>query len=83
LNIFQKAKNQLGVKIITDVHGDTLLDEVTSVVDVLQTLAFPIRQAGFIQRTASMGKPVNIKKGQWMHPANIAAVMDKCRAVGN
>ncbi len=83
LRILQKAKDQLGVKVITDVHEDTPLDEVASVVDVLQTPAFLVRQTGFIQRVASMGKPVNIKKGQWMHPADMAPVVDKCRAVGN
>lgn len=83
LKILQKAKDQLGVRIITDVHEDTPLDEVASVVDVLQTPAFLVRQTGFIQRVASMGKPVNIKKGQWMHPADMAPVVDKCRAVGN
>ncbi|WP_318456151.1 3-deoxy-8-phosphooctulonate synthase [Photobacterium leiognathi] len=83
LKILQKAKDQLGVRIITDVHDDTPLDEVASVVDVLQTPAFLVRQTGFIQRVASMGLPVNIKKGQWMHPADMAPVVEKCRAVGN
>jgi 2-dehydro-3-deoxyphosphooctonate aldolase (KDO 8-P synthase) len=83
LRILQKAKDQLGVKIITDVHDDTPLDEVASVVDVLQTPAFLSRQTGFIQRVASMGLPVNIKKGQWMHPSDMAPVVEKCRAVGN
>ncbi len=83
LNILQKAKDQLGVRVITDVHEDTPLEEVSSVVDVLQTPAFLVRQTGFIQRVASMGKPVNIKKGQWMHPSDMAPVVDKCRAVGN
>ncbi|WP_199438210.1 3-deoxy-8-phosphooctulonate synthase [Vibrio owensii] len=83
LRILQKAKAQLGVRVITDVHEDTPLDEVASVVDALQTPAFLVRQTGFIQRVAAMGKPVNIKKGQWMHPADMAPVVDKCRAVGN
>jgi len=83
LRILQKAKDQLGVKVITDVHEDTPLDEVASLVDVLQTPAFLVRQTGFIQKVASMGKPVNIKKGQWMHPADMAPVVEKCRAVGN
>jgi 2-dehydro-3-deoxyphosphooctonate aldolase (KDO 8-P synthase) len=83
LRILQKAKDQLGVKIITDVHDDTPLNEVASVVDVLQTPAFLSRQTGFIQRVASMGLPVNIKKGQWMHPADMIPVVEKCRAVGN
>jgi 2-dehydro-3-deoxyphosphooctonate aldolase (KDO 8-P synthase) len=71
------------VKVITDVHEDTPLEEVASVVDVLQTPAFLVRQTGFIQRVASLGKPVNIKKGQWMHPSEMAPVVEKCRAVGN
>lgn len=83
LRILQKAKDQLGLRIITDVHEDTPLDEVASVVDVLQTPAFLVRQTSFIQRVASMGKPVNIKKGQWMHPADMAQVVEKCKAVGN
>lgn len=83
LKILQKAKEQLGVKIITDVHDDTPLDEVASVVDVLQTPAFLVRQTAFIQRVASIGKPVNIKKGQWMHPSDMVPVVEKCRAVGN
>lgn len=83
LKILEKAKNELGIKVLTDVHEDTPLDEVASVVDVLQTPAFLVRQTGFIQRVASYGKPVNIKKGQWMHPADMAPVVDKCRAVGN
>ncbi|EGQ7903446.1 3-deoxy-8-phosphooctulonate synthase [Vibrio parahaemolyticus] len=83
LKILQKAKEQLGVKVITDVHEDTPLDEVASVVDVLQTPAFLVRQTSFIQRVASFGKPVNIKKGQWMHPADMVPVVEKCRAVGN
>lgn len=83
LRILQKAKDQLGVKIITDVHDDTPLDEVADVVDVLQTPAFLVRQTSFIQRVASFGKPVNIKKGQWQAPWDMQSVVDKCKAVGN
>ncbi|EGQ7939479.1 3-deoxy-8-phosphooctulonate synthase [Vibrio vulnificus] len=83
LKILEKARNEIGVKVLTDVHEDTPLDEVASVVDVLQTPAFLVRQTSFIQRVASYGKPVNIKKGQWMHPADMAPVVEKCRAVGN
>lgn len=83
LKILQKAKSQLGVKVITDVHDDTPLDEVASVVDVLQTPAFLVRQTNFIQKVASFGKPINIKKGQWMHPSDMSQVVEKCRAVGN
>jgi 2-dehydro-3-deoxyphosphooctonate aldolase (KDO 8-P synthase) len=64
-------------------HDDTPLDEVASVVDVLQTQALRVRQTGFIQRVASMGKPVKIKKGQWIHPSDTAQVFEKCKAVGN
>ncbi|EML0243851.1 3-deoxy-8-phosphooctulonate synthase, partial [Vibrio harveyi] len=83
LKILQKAKDQLGVTVITDVHEDSPLDEVASVVDVLQTPAFLVRQTSFIQQVASFGKPVNIKKGQWMHPADMVPVVEKCKAVGN
>lgn len=83
LKILEKAKNQLGVKILTDVHSSDGLDEVASVVDVLQTPAFLVRQTDFIQNVASMGKPVNIKKGQWMQPSDMFPVVEKCRAVGN
>ncbi|HCE1879350.1 3-deoxy-8-phosphooctulonate synthase [Vibrio parahaemolyticus] len=83
LQILQKAQKELDLKVITDVHDDTPLDEVASVVDVLQTPAFLVRQTSFIQKVASYGKPVNIKKGQWMHPADMAPVVEKCRAVGN
>jgi 2-dehydro-3-deoxyphosphooctonate aldolase (KDO 8-P synthase) len=83
LKILQKARHELDVKVLTDVHEDTPLDEVASVVDVLQTPAFLARQTGFIQRVASQGKPVNIKKGQWMHPLDMVPVVEKCKAVGN
>lgn len=83
LKILEKAKRELGVKILTDVHEDTPLDEVAAVVDVLQTPAFLARQTGFIQRVALQGKPVNIKKGQWMHPLDMVPVVEKCKAVGN
>lgn len=68
---------------LTDVHEDTPLDEEASVVDALQTPAFLVRQTVFIQHLASYGKPVNIKKGQWMHPSDMTTVVEKCRAVGN
>ncbi len=84
LQILSDAKSQLGLeKILTDVHEDTPIDEVASVVDVLQTPAFLVRQTNFIQRVASYGKPVNIKKGQWMSPGDMLPVVEKCRAVGN
>ncbi|MCY9872345.1 3-deoxy-8-phosphooctulonate synthase [Vibrio barjaei] len=83
LSILSKAKSSLGVKVLTDVHDDTPLQEVASVVDVLQTPAFLVRQTNFIQQVASQGLPVNIKKGQWMHPADMFPVVEKCREVGN
>ena len=68
---------------LTDVHEDTPLEEVASVVDVLQTPAFLCRQTNFIQNVARQGKPVNIKKGQFLAPWDMANVVEKARAVGN
>ncbi|CAG1020226.1 partial 2-dehydro-3-deoxyphosphooctonate aldolase, partial [Patescibacteria group bacterium] len=64
LEILAKVKQQIGVPVLTDVHEDTPLAEVASVVDVMQTPAFLCRQTNFIQAVAAQGKPVNIKKGQ-------------------
>lgn len=83
LRILQKVKDEIGVPVITDVHEDTPLDEVASVVDVMQTPAFLVRQTNFIQNVARQGKPVNIKKGQFMAPADMANVVEKAKAVGN
>jgi 2-dehydro-3-deoxyphosphooctonate aldolase (KDO 8-P synthase) len=83
LRILQKVKDQLGVPVLTDVHEDTPLDEVASVVDVLQTPAFLCRQTNFIQNVARQGKPVNIKKGQFLAPWDMANVVAKAREVGN
>ncbi len=83
LRILQKVKNELGVPVLTDVHEDTPLDEVASVVDVLQTPAFLCRQTNFIQNVARQGKPVNIKKGQFLAPWDMANVVAKAREVGN
>jgi 2-dehydro-3-deoxyphosphooctonate aldolase (KDO 8-P synthase) len=69
--------------VLTDVHEDTPLDEVASVVDVLQTPAFLCRQTNFIQKVARAGRPVNIKKGQFLAPWDMANVVDKARAAGN
>ena len=69
--------------ILTDVHEDTPLDEVASVVDVLQTPAFLCRQTNFIQNVARTGKPVNIKKGQFLAPWDMGNVVEKARATGN
>ncbi len=83
LKILAEVKAQLGVPLLTDVHGDTPLDEVASVVDVLQTPAFLCRQTNFIQAVARTGKPVNLKKGQFLSPWEMGNVVDKARAVGN
>ena len=69
--------------VLTDVHEDTPLEEVASVVDVLQTPAFLCRQTNFIQNVARQGKPVNIKKGQFLAPWDMGNVVEKARAVGN
>jgi 2-dehydro-3-deoxyphosphooctonate aldolase (KDO 8-P synthase) len=68
---------------LTDVHEDTPLDEVAAVVDVLQTPAFLCRQTNFIVSVAAQGKPVNIKKGQFLSPGEMANVVAKARSTGN
>ncbi len=83
LQILQKVKDQIGVPVLTDVHEDTPLDEVVSVVDVLQTPAFLCRQTNFIQNVARQGLPVNIKKGQFLSPWDMRHVVDKATATGN
>ncbi|MCN4143805.1 MAG: 3-deoxy-8-phosphooctulonate synthase [Thiohalomonas sp.] len=83
LRILQKVKDELNLPILTDVHEDTPLDEVLDVVDVLQTPAFLCRQTNFIQNVAKTGKPVNIKKGQFLAPWDMKKVMDKAKETGN
>ena len=83
LRILEKVKQEVGVPVLTDVHEDTPLDEVAAVVDVLQTPAFLCRQTNFIQNVARAGRPVNIKKGQFLAPWDMKNVVDKARAVGN
>lgn len=83
LAILEKVKQQLGVPVLTDVHEDTPLAEVAAVVDVLQTPAFLCRQTNFIRAVASQGKPVNIKKGQFLAPWDMQHVVTKARASGN
>ena len=83
LKVLETVKRQLGVPVLTDVHEYTPMDEVASVVDVLQTPAFLCRQTDFIQKVASAGKPVNIKKGQFLSPWEMKHVTDKARATGN
>ncbi|MDD2815176.1 MAG: 3-deoxy-8-phosphooctulonate synthase [Thiotrichaceae bacterium] len=83
LKILAKVREQIGVPVLTDVHEDTPLNEVASVVDVLQTPAFLCRQTNFIQDVARQGLPVNIKKGQFLAPWDMQNVVAKARAVGN
>ena len=83
LKILERVKNELGVLVVTDVHEDTPLEEVATVVDVLQTPAFLCRQTNFIQSVAKCGKPVNIKKGQFLSPWEMTNVVEKARDVGN
>ncbi len=83
LRILQKVKDEIQVPVLTDVHEDTPLDEVAAVVDVLQTPAFLCRQTNFIQNVARAGRPVNIKKGQFLAPWDMKNVVDKARAAGN
>lgn len=83
LQILSDVKSKLGLPVLTDVHEDTPMDEVASVVDVLQTPAFLVRQTNFMQRVARAGKPVNIKKGQFLAPWDMNHVVEKCRAAGN
>lgn len=83
LKILSEVRDQLGVPVLTDVHEDSPLHEVASVVDVLQTPAFLCRQTNFITAVASQGKPVNIKKGQFLAPWDMKNVVDKARTTGN
>lgn len=83
LRILQKVKDEIGVPVLTDVHEDTPLEEVASVVDVMQTPAFLVRQTNFIQNVCRQGLPVNIKKGQFQAPWDMDQVVAKAREVGN
>lgn len=83
LAILEKVKQQIQVPVLTDVHEDTPLEEVAAVVDVLQTPAFLCRQTNFIQNVAKTGRPVNIKKGQFLAPWDMQHVVAKAKAVGN
>lgn len=83
LAILEKVKSELDVPVLTDVHEDTPLDAVASVVDVMQTPAFLCRQTNFIQNVANQGIAVNIKKGQFLAPWDMKNVVDKARATGN
>ena len=83
LRILGEVKKQLGLSILTDVHEDTPMDEVADIADVLQTPAFLCRQTNFILRAAAAGKPVNIKKGQFLSPWEMQNVVDKAKSTGN
>ncbi|MBN8727442.1 MAG: 3-deoxy-8-phosphooctulonate synthase [Xanthomonadales bacterium] len=83
LKVLAEVKSQVGVPVLTDVHEYTPMDEVASVVDVLQTPAFLCRQTDFILKIASAGKPVNIKKGQFLSPWEMKHVAEKARSTGN
>jgi 2-dehydro-3-deoxyphosphooctonate aldolase (KDO 8-P synthase) len=83
LKILADVRKAVGVPVLTDVHEDTPLEEVAAVVDVLQTPAFLCRQTNFILNTARQGKPVNIKKGQFLSPWEMKNVVDKARSTGN
>ncbi|KGM39166.1 3-deoxy-8-phosphooctulonate synthase [Aquabacterium sp. NJ1] len=80
LEILAKVKRELNVPILTDVHTEAEIPVVASVVDVLQTPAFLCRQTDFIHAVAQCGKPVNIKKGQFLAPGDMKNVIDKARA---
>ena len=80
LTILAKVKAELGVPVLTDVHSEAQIADVASVVDVLQTPAFLCRQTDFIRAVAQSGKPVNIKKGQFLAPHDMKNVIDKARA---
>jgi 2-dehydro-3-deoxyphosphooctonate aldolase (KDO 8-P synthase) len=83
LKILSKVREQLQLPVLTDVHEDTPLNEVAAVVDVLQTPAFLCRQTNFIQNVARTGKPVNIKKAQFLAPWDMKNVVAKAKATGN
>ena len=83
LEILAKVKSQFELPVLTDVHEDTPVDEVASVVDVLQTPAFLCRQTNFITKVCSQGIPVNIKKGQFLAPSEMKNVVKKAIACGN
>ncbi|MDQ2068326.1 3-deoxy-8-phosphooctulonate synthase [Natronospira bacteriovora] len=83
LRILEKIQSDIGVPVTTDVHEYTPIAEVAAVVDLIQTPAFLCRQTDFIVNAASHGKPVNIKKGQFLSPWEMARVVEKARSTGN
>ena len=83
LRILERVKRDIGVPVITDVHEPAQVAAVAEVADVLQTPAFLCRQTDFIEAVARAGRPVNIKKGQFLAPWDMKHVLDKARAAGN
>jgi len=83
LRILQRVKDEIGVPVITDIHTPEQAKPVAKVADILQTPAFLCRQTDFIQAVAAAGKPVNIKKGQFLAPWDMPHVLDKAQATGN
>ena len=83
LAILQAVRDEVGVPVLTDIHEDSPLGEVAAVVDVLQTPAFLCRQTNFILAACSQGRPVNIKKGQFLSPWEMGNVVEKARSTGN
>jgi 2-dehydro-3-deoxyphosphooctonate aldolase (KDO 8-P synthase) len=83
LKILDAVKRKVGVPVLTDVHEDTPLAEVAAVVDVLQTPAFLCRQTNFIRSVAQQGKPMNVKKGQFLSPWEMKNVVEKAQETGN
>ena len=81
LRIMENVKRQIGVPVLTDVHEDTPVDPVAAVIDVIQTPAFLCRQTNFMQKWALAGRPVNVKKGQFMSPWEMGNVIAKMKAV--
>lgn len=81
LRIMRRVKDEIGVPVLTDVHEDTPLEQLAEVIDVIQTPAFLCRQTNFMQRVARTGRPVNVKKGQFMSPWEMGKVIDKMTAV--
>ncbi len=83
LRVLAEVKRQIKVPVLTDVHEYTPMDEVAAVVDVLQTPAFLVRQTDFILKVCATGKPVNIKKGQFLSPWDMQPVVEKAKSSGN
>lgn len=83
LRILEMVKSKVNVPVLTDVHEDTPIEEVAKVVDVMQTPAFLCRQTNYIQRVASVGLPINIKKGQFLSPWEMKNVVEKAQEAGN